>query len=124
MSEHSIRFVYGLIPLFSALISLMYRVTMKPNLVIYFTLFIAIIWSAYEIYYAYFIENIYEEALALLCVVSFAFGANLGFFLLTWNFNLEDVLNDKQLVISGILYIVLGLLLNFSKTFKELIKKK
>ncbi|AZI75918.1 hypothetical protein SBRV1_gp29 [Sulfolobales Beppu rod-shaped virus 1] len=123
-SEHALRFVYGIIPIFCLLISLLYRIIHNINYIIYIAILIAIVWSVYEIYYSYIYEKILGFVIVTFVLIALTFGINLAFFFLTWDFSPQKILNDIPLIISFIIYFILGILLNFSREFKEIIKRR
>ena len=112
--EHSLRFAYALPPITAVILTLMYKCS-YPSYIMYATFFIFFIWTAYETYYALIKQYICQDMMILLMLISIAFAINISLIMLKYPTHVLTV------TVSAIIYIVFGILINFSNTMKSAI---
>jgi len=112
--EHSLRFAYALPPITAVILTLMYKCT-YPSYIIYATFAIFFIWTAYEIYYAVYVDKICQDMMCFMMFISLAFAINVALFMLKYPSHLLTV------TVSAVVYVALGILINFSNIMKSAI---
>ena len=114
VDEHSLRFAYALPPITAVILTLMYKCS-YPSYIMYGTFFIFFIWTVYETYYAVYVYKICQDMMILLMLISIAFAINISLTMLKYPTHILTA------TISAVIYIVFGILINFSNTMKSAI---
>jgi len=112
--EHSLRFAYALPPITAVILTLMYKCA-YPSYIIYATFAIFFIWTAYETYYAIYVTKICQDMVCFIMFISLAFAINVSLFMLKYPSHLLTV------TVSAVVYVALGILINFSSEIKDAI---